>query len=71
MSTATLSRTEAPAPTAPSGVDFSRPVVRPKTGALKLLGDVLRHGGPGYLQFAITNVCNAKCDFCGFAVDRF
>jgi MoaA/NifB/PqqE/SkfB family radical SAM enzyme len=30
----------------------------------------LDHGGPGYLQFAITNVCNAKCDFCGFAVER-
>jgi MoaA/NifB/PqqE/SkfB family radical SAM enzyme len=36
-----------------------------------LLRDVLAHGGPGYLQFAITNICNAKCDFCGFAVDRF
>ena len=23
------------------------------------------------MQFAITNVCNAKCDFCGFAVDKF
>ena len=23
------------------------------------------------MQFAITNICNAKCDFCGFAVDRF
>ena len=23
------------------------------------------------MQFAITNVCNARCDFCGFAVDRF
>ena len=32
---------------------------------------MLQHGGPGYLQFAITNICNAKCDFCGFAVDRF
>lgn len=31
----------------------------------------MAHGGPGYLQFAITNVCNARCDFCGFAVDRF
>lgn len=71
MSTAILSRTDAPAQPAASGVDFSRPVVRPKTGALKLFGDVLRHGGPGYLQFAITNICNAKCDFCGFAVDRF
>src|SRR5207244_7102209 len=36
-----------------------------------LVGEVLEHGGPGYLQFAITNICNAKCDFCGFAVDRF
>jgi MoaA/NifB/PqqE/SkfB family radical SAM enzyme len=35
------------------------------------MGEVLNHGGPGYLQFAITNICNAKCDFCGFAVDRF
>ena|SRR5262245_26241166 len=33
------------------------------------LARVLEHGGPGYLQFAITNICNAKCDFCGFAVD--
>ncbi len=33
--------------------------------------EVLDHGGPGYLQFAITNVCNARCEFCGFAVDRF
>ena len=55
-------------PTAP---DISRPVVKPKKGALKLLGEVLQHGGPGYLQFAITNICNAKCDFCGFAVDKF
>lgn len=47
------------------------PVVIPKKSALKLLGEVLDHGGPGYLQFAITNICNAKCDFCGFAVDRF
>src|SRR5580658_9282769 len=46
-------------------------VVKPKKSALRLLGGILSHGGPGYLQFAITNVCNAKCDFCGFAVDRF
>ncbi|MGH8751510.1 MAG: radical SAM protein [Burkholderiales bacterium] len=32
---------------------------------------ILNHGGPGQIQFAITNVCNAKCDFCNFAVDRF
>jgi MoaA/NifB/PqqE/SkfB family radical SAM enzyme len=55
-----LPRTEAP-----------RPVAPPKKSALRLMREVLQHGGPGYLQFAITNVCNAKCDFCGFAVDRF
>ena len=52
-------------------VDFSKPVVRPKKTAWQLFREVLDHGGPGYLQFAITNICNAKCDFCGFAVDRF
>ena len=46
-------------------------MARPRTGLFKLIGEVLHHGGPGYLQFAITNICNAKCDFCGFAVDRF
>src|ERR1035441_4467045 len=51
--------------------DFSRPVVRPKKGKLKLIGEVLTHGGPGYLQFAITNICNADCDFCGFARSQF
>src|SRR6266581_3985750 len=55
-------------PAAPEPV---KAVLPPKKGALKLIGEVLAHGGPGYLQFAITNVCNAKCDFCGFAVDRF
>ena len=43
----------------------------PKKSAWKLFKEVLDHGGPGYLQFAITNICNARCDFCGFAVDRF
>jgi MoaA/NifB/PqqE/SkfB family radical SAM enzyme len=47
------------------------PVIRPKSSFVKLMGEVFHHGGPGYLQFAITNICNAKCDFCGFAVDRF
>src|ERR1700743_376765 len=51
--------------------DFSRPVVRPKKGALKLFKEVLEHGGPGYLQFAITNICNADCGFCGFARSKF
>lgn len=52
-------------------VDFSRPVVRPKKGALNLFREVLQHGGPGYLQFAITNICNADCGFCGFARSQF
>src|SRR5581483_5779816 len=72
MSTATLNQPPAAAPgpsqTAP---DFLRPVRKPRKSALKLFGEVLEHGGPGYLQFAITNICNAKCDFCGFAVDKF
>src|ERR1022692_2106528 len=50
----------------------SRPsVIPPKKSFRQLAGEILAHGGPGYLQFAITNICNAKCDFCGFAVDRF
>jgi len=51
--------------------DFTRAVRRSKKGVLKLVGEVLRHGGPGYLQFAITNICNADCDFCGFARSKF
>ena len=47
------------------------PVIAPKKSKLDLLKEILQHGGPGYLQFAITNICNARCDFCGFAVDRF
>jgi len=73
MSIATLSRPDAPParPAVAQAMDFSRSVTRPRSSAFKLLGEVLEHGGPGYLQFAITNICNAKCDFCGFAVDRF
>ena len=43
---------------------------RPKKSFWRLAGEVLARGGPGYLQFAITNICNAKCDFCGFAADK-
>src|SRR6266705_5154303 len=70
MSTATINPPERPQ--APIGEpEPSRDVVVPRAGWTKLVRDVLDHGGPGYLQFAITNICNAKCDFCGFAVDRF
>ncbi len=71
MSTVVLSRSATPPPAVAAGANLSRPVVRPRTRFLKLVKEVLDHGGPGYLQFAITNICNAKCDFCGFAVDRF
>jgi MoaA/NifB/PqqE/SkfB family radical SAM enzyme len=47
------------------------PLIKPKKPFWRLAGEILTHGGPGYLQFAITNICNAKCDFCGFAVDKF
>jgi MoaA/NifB/PqqE/SkfB family radical SAM enzyme len=46
-------------------------ITPPKKSAWRLVKEVLAHGGPGYLQFAITNICNARCDFCGFAVDKF
>ncbi len=71
MSTATVAQPPAASETAAAPVDFSKPVVRPKTSAFKLIGEVLKHGGPGYLQFAITNICNADCGFCGFARSQF
>lgn len=46
------------------------PLPRVRKGAWQLFREVLAHGGPGYVQFAITNLCNARCDFCNFAVDR-
>lgn len=55
---------------APAPVDFSQPVQRPRKSLFKLVGEVLDDGGPGYLQFAITNICNARCDFCNFAVQK-
>ncbi len=54
-----------------AALDFPEPVKRSKKGTIKLIGEVLDHGGPGYLQFAITNLCNADCDFCGFARSKF
>src|SRR2546427_500751 len=71
MSTAICNRTETPCLVTGNAEEEASPVARPKTGVFKMVRDVLDHGGPGYLQFAITNICNAKCDFCGFAVDRF
>ena len=31
---------------------------------------VLQEGGPGFCQFALNNACNARCGFCGFALDK-
>jgi MoaA/NifB/PqqE/SkfB family radical SAM enzyme len=73
MTTVTANRTqpETPSATEGSGTPRPQPQARRSGSVLKLVGKVLANGGPGYLQFAITNICNAKCDFCGFAVDRF
>jgi len=73
MSSATLNEPGSAPPIAAArpAPDFSGPVTKPKQSVFKLVAEVLAHGGPGYLQFAITNICNATCDFCGFAVDRF
>src|SRR5205814_6817930 len=71
MSLVALTATPPAAETTKPAADFFRPIDRPNKGVFQLIGEVLDHGGPGYLQFAITNICNARCDFCGFAVDRF
>ena len=70
-SMSTLAPPEKPAPAVTALPEKLEPVKKPKKGAFSMVREVLAHGGPGYLQFAITNICNAKCDFCGFAVDRF
>lgn len=38
--------------------------------SLKIIKEILKNGGPGYLQFAITNACNARCKFCNFAAGK-
>ncbi len=71
MTRTTLDMLPGTLPAGPTTSVSQPPVKRPKQGLFKLATSVLANGGPGYLQFAITNVCNAKCDFCGFAVDKF
>ena len=41
-----------------------------KDTVIDFLKGVIRDGGPGFAQFAITNGCNAACAFCGFSVDK-
>ncbi|HKD86518.1 MAG TPA: radical SAM protein [Terriglobales bacterium] len=31
---------------------------------------LLRHGGPALCNVAVTNSCNATCDFCNFAYNK-
>jgi len=38
---------------------------------LSTLRLLFEEGGPGFCQFAINNACNARCDFCGFSLDKF
>jgi len=46
----------------------SRPLPGPdRRSTLRL---VLEDGGPGFCQFALNNACNARCGFCGFALDK-
>ncbi len=64
------------AQTAPAALDtrvgdLTQPIRPPAASGWQLFKDVLAHGGPAYLQFAITNLCNADCGFCGFARSQF
>lgn len=34
-----------------------------------MLRRVLKDGGPGFCQFAVTDACNATCEFCNFNVN--
>jgi MoaA/NifB/PqqE/SkfB family radical SAM enzyme len=43
---------------------------RPGSAALDTLRLTFGEGGPGFCQFALNNVCNARCGFCGFALDK-
>ncbi len=37
---------------------------------VKDTGQLLAQGGPGVCNISITNVCNARCDFCNYAYDK-
>lgn len=37
---------------------------------IKDTGQLLAQGGPGVCNISVTNVCNARCDFCNYAYDK-
>jgi MoaA/NifB/PqqE/SkfB family radical SAM enzyme len=44
--------------------------VRAKTPMWRTALQAVVDGGPGTCHFAITSVCNARCQFCNFAIDQ-
>jgi hypothetical protein len=54
-----------------SGDEIEAASAKPRrSGVWATVHSVLKEGGPGFSQFALTNVCNANCAFCNFARDR-
>jgi MoaA/NifB/PqqE/SkfB family radical SAM enzyme len=54
----------------PSRKDAANRPSRPQPDGHSTLRLVLGEGGPGFCQFALNNACNARCGFCGFALDK-
>ena len=54
----------------PSRKDAASRPARPQPDGQSTLRLVLEEGGPGFCQFALNNACNARCGFCGFALDK-
>jgi MoaA/NifB/PqqE/SkfB family radical SAM enzyme len=50
--------------------DGARSRLLPEPDRRSTLRLVLEDGGPGFCQFALNNACNARCGFCGFALDK-
>ena len=48
--------------------NFSRP--GRLASSLDTIRLAIQEGGPGFCQFALNNVCNARCGFCNFALDK-
>lgn len=54
----------------PSRQDAAGKPALPQANGHSTLRLVLEEGGPGFCQFALNNACNARCGFCGFALDK-